>query len=81
MLQATVLSPQEVLFSGRAQRVILPGEEGVFEVCPFHKPIISRLLSGFIIVDAQTFSIQRGVVHVAQDVLTAIVEPELASTP
>ncbi len=76
MLEVVVLSTQEVLYSGQAQRVILPGEQGVFEVLSFHRPLISRLLPGFIIVDDQPVPIRRGVVKIANDTLTAIVEPE-----
>ena len=76
MLEVTVLSTQEVLYSGKAQRVILPGEAGVFEVLSFHRPLISRLLPGYIVIDDQPLAIRRGVVKVASDTLTAIVEPE-----
>ena len=75
MLEVTILSPEEVLFEGQAQRVILPGEFGVFEVCPFHRPLVSRLLPGYVLIDHQSVAIQRGVVKVLHDTLTAIVEP------
>ncbi len=75
MLEVKILSPQEVLFEGQAQRVILPGEHGVFEVCPFHRPLVSRLLPGHVLIDGQSLAIQRGVVKVLHDTLTAIVEP------
>lgn len=74
MLTVTVISPYGVLFEGRAQRVILPGEQGVFEIQPFHRPMVSRLLSGTIIVDAQCLAIRRGVAAVDRNRITAIVE-------
>ena len=76
MLTVAVLSPHDLLFEGHAQRVILPGEQGVFEVWPFHRPLVSRLLPGSMVVDERVFVIRRGVVKVAYDVVTAIVEPE-----
>lgn len=78
MLDVMIASPQDLLFQGRARHVIFPGEQGVFEVCPFHRPLVSRLLPGLIVVDEQSFPIQRGVVKVEHDTVTAIVEPESA---
>lgn len=76
MIEVNILSPREVLFSGQAESVVLPGEQGVFEVRPFHRSLVSLLLPGTIIVDRQWLAIRRGVVRVAQGSLTAIVEPE-----
>ncbi len=75
-IEVTILSPEEILFRGQAHRVILPGEQGVFEVAPFHRGLVSRLLPGMIVIDDQYVPIRRGVMKVAHDVLTAIVEPE-----
>lgn len=76
MLDVTILTPEEVLFQGRASRVILPGEVGTFEVGPFHRPLVSRLLPGFLIVDDRSVLIRRGVVKVERDRVTSIVETE-----
>ena len=75
LLEVKILSSKHVLFAGQARRVIVPGEHGVFEVCPFHRPIISRLLPGHLLIDDQSLAIQRGVVKVLHDTLTAIIEP------
>ncbi len=74
LLNVSVLSPEKVIFEGGAQKVILPGEQGVFEVIAFHKRILSRLLSGTLIIDEQEFSIRRGIVKVDQNKVTVIVE-------
>ena len=74
-LEVKILSPDAVLFEGRAERVILPGEYGVFEACPFHRPLVSRLVSGQLFIDGHPLAIRRGVVKVLNDSLTAIVEP------
>ena len=76
MLTVTVLSAHELIFEGQATRVILPGEEGVFEVCQFHQPLVSRLLPGYVVVDEQAIPIQRGVVRVDRESVTVIAEPE-----
>ena len=76
LLDVTFITPKEVLFEGSASHVIFPGEEGVFEICPFHKSFVSRLLPGTAFVDDQLFKIQHGVVKVDQNVVTALVQTE-----
>lgn len=75
-MDITIVSLQEVLYQGHARQVIFPGEQGMFEVLPMHRPIVSLLLPGTIVIDeTQVFPIERGVVKVAFDQITAIVEP------
>ncbi len=76
MLDVVILTPQEVLFQGQANRVILPGESGTFEVGLFHRPLVSRLLPGLLIVDEQSVLIRRGVVKVEKNRVTSIIEVE-----
>jgi F-type H+-transporting ATPase subunit epsilon len=73
-LDVLILTHQKILFKGQAQSVIFPGEEGMFEVGPFHRPLISRLLPGTIAVDRVGIPIQRGVAKVALNSVLAIVE-------
>ena len=75
MLQVLVVGPERILFEGNARRVVLPGEQGVFEVAPFHRPVFSRLLSGSIFVDDSPLPIRRGVVKVERNTVTALVDP------
>ena len=65
---------QEVVFTGKAQSVILPGERGVFEILPFHKHLISRLVKGQIHIDGSTFSILRGIAKIEKNNVTIIME-------
>lgn len=74
MITVSILTSQKVLFQGQASSIIFPGEEGTFEVLPFHRPLVSRLLSGLIWVDEQAISIRKGVVKVDSDTVTALVE-------
>jgi len=76
LLNVIILSPKKTLFQGKAERVILPGENGVFEVLPFHKRLLSRLLTGTVIVDGQMIPIYRGVVQVGGNKVTIIIEEE-----
>jgi F0F1-type ATP synthase epsilon subunit len=52
----------------------VPGEEGVFEVLPFHKRILSRLITGAVIVDEQSIPIRRGVIKANQNTVTIVLE-------
>lgn len=74
LLEVSVLSPKKVIFNGRAKSIVLPGEKGVFEVLPFHKRILSRLISGILFIDEQKFPIRRGIIKVGQNRVTIIVE-------
>ncbi|MFH2137136.1 MAG: hypothetical protein ABII88_01340 [Candidatus Omnitrophota bacterium] len=76
LLSVTVLSPEKIVFKGKAKRVILPGEKGVFEILPFHKRLLSRLLSGTVIIDELMISIYRGVVQVGENNVMVIMENE-----
>lgn len=74
LLNVSVLNLSKVLFEGQAQKVIVSGEEGVFEIQSFHKRLISRLITGSVIVDEQSIPIRRGIVKVDQNNVTIIVE-------
>lgn len=73
-LDVSVFNPKEIIFEGKAQSVVLPGEQGVFEVLPFHKRIISRLVSGTILIDGRSYPVLRGIVRAAQNKVTIIME-------
>ena len=74
LLDVTVISPKEVIFEGKVKSVILPGEQGVFEILPFHKRLLSRLISGTLLIDEQSFPVRRGIVKVNQNRVTIMVE-------
>lgn len=74
MLNITIFNPQKIVFKGTAKSVTLPGESGTFEVLPYHKRVISRLITGPIVVDGQLFSITRGVAKVDGNELVVIAE-------
>ena len=73
-LDVIVLSPKEVIFEGKASSMVVPGEQGVFEILPFHKRIISRLISGTLFINGQGFSIRRGIVKVNKNRVIIILE-------
>ena len=79
MLKVILITPEKILFEGTAHGVIFPGERGTFEVGPFHRTLVSRLVPGAIVIDQRTFSIQRGIVKVEKDTVTSLVETDLFS--
>ena len=73
-MNVIVVDPTKVIFEGVAHSVILPGERGVFEVLPFHKNLLSRLVEGKVDIDGRFLSIRRGIVKVESDIVIVIVE-------
>ena len=63
-----------VVFEGKAKSLVLPGEKGTFEVLPYHKKLLSRLVQGSVVLDGGTFPIKRGVAKVGPTDVTVIVE-------
>ena len=63
-----------VVYEGKGKSLILPGENGVFEVLPYHKKLLSRLKEGSIVLDGTIFPIRRGVAKVGPADVTVIVE-------
>lgn len=74
ILDIRVLTPERLVFQGKAESVVLPGERGVFEIQPHHKRLLSRLIHGRMIIDGQKFEISRGVVKVGLNEVIVIVE-------
>lgn len=73
-LSVLIATPERVLYEGPASSLVFPGEQGVFEVLPYHKPILSRLLGGKLVIDGKTLSIRRGVMKASLNKVTVIVE-------
>ncbi|MFH1996076.1 MAG: hypothetical protein ABIJ27_03650 [Candidatus Omnitrophota bacterium] len=69
-----IRTPSKLIFQGKAESVILPGEVGVFEVLPFHKRLLARLVKGSVNVDGKLFAIRRGVVKVDRETVIVIGE-------
>jgi F-type H+-transporting ATPase subunit epsilon len=75
MFKATVFTANQVLFEGDARSVFLPGAAGEFEVLELHKPILSLLREGDIIIDGgKKISVKRGAVQMDGHELVAVVE-------
>ena len=74
MIDVQLVSTEEVIFDGKAQSIIFPGEYGVFEVLSYHKPIISRLIRGNVVIDGRLYPIRRGLAGLRHNKVTIIVE-------
>lgn len=73
-LDVTILSPERLIFKGEAESVLLPGVKGVFEVLPYHKRLLSKLLRGQVIIDGKKLLIKRGVVKVGLNEVIMVIE-------
>ena len=74
MLNVTIMSTIKIIFKGKAESVILPGDTGVFEVLSYHKRALSRLLKGIVEVDGREFPIARGVAKVDRNNVMVVIE-------
>ena len=72
--EVLVLTLDRVVYEGKAKSLILPGEKGVFEILPYHKKLLTRLVRGPMVLDGSTFQIQRGVAKVGLNEVTVIIE-------
>ncbi len=73
-IDVLVVTHQAILFRGQATSIILPGEQGTFEVLANHKPLLSLLLPGQIMVDHKSIPIKRGIAKLVHNKIFAIVE-------
>ncbi len=75
MFKAMVITSKEILYEGQAWSVFLPGSTGEFEILDLHKPIVSLLKKGRIVIDAKReIPIKRGAIRMSGDELVAVVE-------
>lgn len=79
-LTVDVVAPDQVLWSGTAERLVAPTVEGEIGLLTGHEPVLSVLKSGVVRVrggadgDAE-FPIQSGFLSFDHDVVTVVVEP------
>ena len=53
MLQVDIVSAEQEIFSGRAQRVIAPGEAGELGILPEHIPLLTRIKPGTVRIEPE----------------------------
>ena len=74
MLEVVIYSPEKQVFQGKAKSAVFPGENGVFEALSYHKPLLSRLIGGNIIIDEKVFKIRCGIVGINRNKATVVIE-------
>jgi len=78
MLQLKIVSPEKIEYDGVAERILVPGTLGQFEILNDHAPIISTLQKGiveFVNKEGQTsLEILGGFVEVQKNQVSLCVE-------
>lgn len=78
MLTVSVISPEKVLFEGRARGIVAPGHDGEFGVLPMHAPLMTVLGTGTLRVDGEAgttrFAVSGGFLQVVDDVVRVVTE-------
>ena len=78
MLQLKIVSPEKVEYDGAADRILVPGTMGQFEILNDHAPIISTLQKGtveYVNKEGKTsLEIQGGFVEVQKNLVSLCVE-------
>ena len=78
MLQLKIVSPEKVEYDGAAERILVPGTMGQFEILNDHAPIISTLQKGtveYVNKEGKTsLEIQGGFVEVQKNQVSLCVE-------
>ena len=74
MFKVSIMDHTQVIFDGKASSVILPGDYGEFELLAFHRPILSLLRRGNIVIDDVSFPVAKGIARFYKDELVALVE-------
>lgn len=78
MLTLKIVSPEKVMFTGEVDSILVPGEQGCFEILPNHAAIISTLLAGKVEYgvkgEKKSFLIHSGFVEVKKNEVSLCVE-------
>ena len=73
-----VLTPDEQLFSGEIESVLVPGINGKFQILENHAPIVSALADGIVEIkkiggELKTFKIDQGFIEVLKNEVSLLV--------
>jgi ATP synthase F1 subcomplex epsilon subunit len=76
-LQVNVVSAEEMIFSGRARFVALPGESGELGIYPRHTPLITRIKPGSVRIHMEDgreefVFVAGGILEIQPDVVTVL---------
>lgn len=72
-----IISAEDVLFQGEADKVSLPGAEGTFMVLPHHASLVSTLVKGNIVYahdgKEESIPVEGGIVDVDKGVVSVCI--------
>lgn len=72
-----IISAEDVVFQGEADKVSLPGAEGTFMVLPHHASLVSTLVKGDIVYGhdgkEEKIPVSGGIVDVDNDVVSVCI--------
>jgi F-type H+-transporting ATPase subunit epsilon len=73
-----IISPEKIIFNGKADSVTLPGAVGLFTILNHHAPIISVLKKGILTYkigdDEKTLEINSGFAEMKQNIVSVSIE-------
>ena len=77
-MKLEIISPEKIVYSGKAELVTLPGLQGLFTILDKHAPIISGLNAGTLVYRCEgkeeSLMIEGGFVEAKNDLITVCVE-------
>jgi F-type H+-transporting ATPase subunit epsilon len=77
-MQVTVISPEQAVFEGTADGVVVPAYDGELGILPRHAPLMTLLGVGDLKVrqtgTTHTFQVKGGFLQVANDVVRVVAE-------
>ncbi len=70
-----IMNPDKILYKGEVESIFLQGDEGEFEVLPYHYPVLSLLRQGRIVIDWHDYiPIKKGIVRLFKNDCTILVD-------
>src|SRR5688572_24947908 len=79
-IRVDVVSAEESIFSGEAEFVVLPGEEGELGIYPKHAPLITRIKPGSVRIkvpgqaEEELVFVAGGILEVQPEVVTVLAD-------
>ncbi|MDE1891888.1 MAG: F0F1 ATP synthase subunit epsilon [Betaproteobacteria bacterium] len=80
LIHVDVVSAEELIFSGEAEFIVLPGEMGELGIYPRHTPLITRIRPGSVRIrvagwdDEELVFVSGGILEVQPDVVTVLAD-------
>jgi len=80
-IQVDIVSAEEQIFSGTAERVIAPGEAGELGILPEHMPLLTRIKPGTVRIqngaDEEVIYVSGGMMEVQPDRITVLADTSI----